>query len=554
MTDLTTNDNPLSPHQIRELVLRIGTKAEEFQALVTLLQPMLTSGEELPAETALALSNALHELEDVADTRDALNSMVDGYIAPALVLDEYGRVLSTNQGLRQQIDLSAGATLAQLGVTESAFEDFKARLTEHAKSTLLNLSPQHRSQYSKPLLMLGQRGTQSGVYLLVALQQHWPASIERAVTDLFGLSPRESAVLAGLASGLTLEDIALQHERKLSTVRQQTKSLLKKMGAATQTQAATLAAAASNAVNRTLESDVMGALPNQRTPWLTGEQQRDGRRIGWRRFGKAGGVPVLFVHGPSFGAGEFEHDRYWATHFGLDVVAIERPGYGRTDRPHRHDDALQCQVDDIQAVLDTLDVTPKRVVAHEVGLIMALAWAAQQPQPVQRIVGVSCAPPFHSIEQLSDMPAQQGIFILAARHAPWMAKLLLRLLVIRLRQLGSERWYEAVFGDVLNDFSVTQRPAFQQGVVAVYPFYTRQSGAGFEVDLQVMIRDWGHLVKECDVPLTLLHGTDNPTTPIGYLSAFKALNSRVTIQQIEDNGLTLALSEPERIYREVAKK
>ncbi|MCH8551258.1 MAG: hypothetical protein LAT62_04925, partial [Natronospirillum sp.] len=61
--------------------------------------------------------------------------------------------------------------------------------------------------------------------------------------------------------------------------------------------------------------------------------------------------------------------------------------------------------------------------------------------------------------------------------------------------------------------------------------------------------DWGHYVSECDIPLTLLHGKDNPTTPFEYLNIFTELNPKVQIRGFEKSGLTLALSEPEAIYR-----
>lgn len=547
----------LTPDDLGALVRAVAVREADFQDIVALLQPLLLSDEGVTNELALALSTALHELEDIADVRDAQRRLADQYAAPALIVDATGQVIAVNHPMHEQAVVEPGCTLRELGVSEAEFAAFKERLVAPGTSTLLTLVRLRTltEDHDRPMVVVGHHDAAQNAYVLVALQQHWPASIEHAVMSLFDLSRREAEVLAGLAAGLTADDIAHRHQRKVTTIRQQTKSLLKKMGVSTQMQAATMAAAASNAVNRhvALAPQTLN-LPTQREPWFTGEIERKGRRIGWRRFGRPGGKPLLLVHGPSFGAGEFEHDRYWAKQFDLDVIAVERPGYGRTDRPHRKDDPLQCQVADINAVLASIGVQPEQVLAHEVGLVIGLAWAAGHAASVKSVLGVSCAPPFATVTQLSTMPEQQGIFILAARRAPWLAKLLLRLLVVRLRQLGPERWYQAVFPEGSYDLMVTQREAFQQGVLATYPFYTQQLGAGFEVDLQVMIQDWGHWVTECPVPITLLHGQDNPSTPLEYLSVFKALNSAVEIQCIEKSGLTLALSEPERIYRELARK
>lgn len=554
MTSTSPNKVALQPAgTFAALVHEVAARKTEFEQLVALLQPLLIDDLRFDSQTALELSNALHELELQADTSDALNSLVDRYAPPALVLDESGRIMATNRALRELMPAEKSARPDSLGLTDSAFSSVKQRLAGQAQATLVCLERIHTVADHRPLLMVAYRDRARSAYILVALQQHWPASIERAVADLFNLTPRETDVLAGLACGLTSEQIAKRHQRKVTTIRQQTKGLLKKMGAANQTQAATLAAAASNAVNLELPNESSWQLPDQREPLLQGESRREGRRIGWRRFGDANGKKVLFVHGPSFGAGEYEQDRLWARRFGLDVFAIERPGYGRTAPTHRKDDPLQCQVDDMMWVMQELRFQPKAILAHEVGLVPALAACPYLNDSLERIVGVSCAPPFLAMEQLSDMPAQQGIFILAARKAPWLARLLLRLLVVRLRNLGSERWYQAVFGEVPVDLSVTQRPEFKQSVTATYPFYTGQAGAGFELDLQVMIQDWRHWVKDCKVPLILLHGQDNPTTPFEHLSIFTELNPAVVIQGIEKTGLTLALSEPEKIYRTVSE-
>ena len=98
-----------------------------------------------------------------------------------------------------------------------------------------------------------------------------------------------------------------------------------------------------------------------------------------------------------------------------------------------------------------------------------------------------------------------------------------------------------------------QRPALRSGIIATYSFYLSQLGAGFELDLQLMLKDWSHLIPDIDIPLVLLHGTENPSTPLSYLDIFSKLNPRLQFEPVEGAGLTLAVSHPELIYARLAE-
>lgn len=62
----------------------------------------------------------------------------------------------------------------------------------------------------------------------------------------------------------------------------------------------------------------------------------DGRKLGYRRFGRAGGVPVFFLHGwPGAGIQGYLAD-VDAQRLGIDLVCPDRPGMGSSDfQPER---------------------------------------------------------------------------------------------------------------------------------------------------------------------------------------------------------------------------
>jgi pimeloyl-ACP methyl ester carboxylesterase/DNA-binding CsgD family transcriptional regulator len=495
------------------------------------------------------LSTALHDLEDRVTGHDPLYKLVNDHSAPALALNASGQVVALNVGAAQLFELQSGDGLVSLGISPEAFHQFKERLANIQGPTLLKAYRKGVDENALPLILVGMYYQKLKTFVLNALQQHWPESIDLAFANVFGLSASERNILALLSRGCSSEEIAVERGSSVTTVRQQIKSLLQKLGAKSQVQAATMAASAATAMDTVKTRGDRLSPHYDDYPMSIHEVLRDQRRIGWRRFGKPGGKPVLFLHGPSFGAGDFPDERRFAAQFGLDVIAIERAGYGRTEPSDRAEDPLESQCEDIRVVLQSLALTEVTILSHEVALIPALALAKQGAIRVDGIVSISAAPPFRELEQINAMPAHQAIFIQAARHAPWLARLMIRLLILRMRKLGPEHWPKVIFEGVEPDDHIIRRASLKQGVIAAYGFYVNQLGAGYLEDLSIMIRDWSHLLKDLDNPLYLLHGAKNQSTPADHLKIFHDINQAAHIKIYSHEGLTLAVSQPEQIYK-----
>ncbi|WP_143142779.1 alpha/beta fold hydrolase [Marinospirillum alkaliphilum] len=517
--------------------------------------PMIAGEQPLAAETALTLSTALHEIEQLVAEQDQLFTLINNHNAPAIALNEAGQILALNTAAAQLFHISTGDGLASLGIRRQDFVAFHQRLMNVPGPTLIKTQRLASRADNLPLIMMGRYNAQWQAFVLEALQHAWPQSIDQAIKALFGLSTSEREILSGLARGLHAEQLADERQRSVTTVRQQIKSLLQKMGVSSQLQAATLAAtAAAQAINDRLnnQSSSMPRLPIT-SQLQVGEIMRAQRRIGWRRFGDPQGQKILMLHGPSFGAGEYEIDRSAATKHHLDVFAIERPGYGRTQLPNRSEDVLDCQINDLLAFMDDQQLEQVTLLAHEAGLIPALALACRSPERIKGILAISAAPPFQRLEQINAMPAHQAIFIQAARHAPWLARLMIRLLMVRTRHLGPERWTEVIFEGIHQDQQVIQRNQHRSGVIGCYSFYLNQLGAGFEVDLKMMLKDWSSLFSLAPCPVVLMHGDHNTTTPVRTLDIFRQLQPAADIRIIKNAGLTLALSHSEQIYQTLAE-
>lgn len=547
--------------ELEDLVHGVAAGTVAFDTLIDVLLPLIRGTEQLPPDVALQLTTALIGIESRSVKEDQLVALIEGDGRASLALAESGQILAANPAATAKFAVATGDGLEALGITPEEFDRFQARLSRVPGPTLVRVRTVVTGASGRPrrvsTLMSGAYYPWYRAFVLTVVRHEWSRSIDVAFEELYGLSRSELDVLRGLSLGLNSEEIAGLRHRSTGTVRQQVKSILAKLDVPTQLAAATLAAAAATSagsVGDTLGHG-SGTLPSRdrEPPLTTATFFRNERRVGFRRFGDSAGSPVLFLHGPSFGAGEYSEDRRLPRRMHLDVHAIERPGYGRSDIAPEGESVLECHQRDIQAFLDRQRLDRVAILAHEVGLIPALDFAVRYPDRVQAILAVSSAPPFVELEHIQAMPEHQGVFVQAARHAPWLAHLLVRLLMVQIRRLGPHEWTDVIFRNLEPDTTVMHRPALMSGIVGTYSFYLNQQGAGFEQDLPMMLTDWGELLSAVRPPLRLIHGTRNPTTPVAHLDVYQELRPDLSFELVEHAGLTLAVSHPTRVYQALAR-
>ena len=117
-------------------------------------------------------------------------------------------------------------------------------------------------------------------------------------------------------------------------------------------------------------------------------------------------IPGLF--GSAFG---YRHLLEKLPAAGYRAVVIEPLGIGRSPRPRHADYSLTAQADRVATVLERLDVPPALVVAHSVGVSIALRLAYRHPERVAALIALDGGP--------TEEAATPG-FRRAMRYAPWI--------------------------------------------------------------------------------------------------------------------------------------
>jgi len=122
----------------------------------------------------------------------------------------------------------------------------------------------------------------------------------------------------------------------------------------------------------------------------------DGTRIHLNVSGQ--GPDIVLIHGASGSLRDFTFELVSLLEQNYRVIAVDRPGMGRSERPAGYGGAfntsseppaLQAQL--LQAATDQLGVTQPVVVGHSYGGAIALAWALERPDTTGGLVLLGAA-------------------------------------------------------------------------------------------------------------------------------------------------------------------
>lgn len=211
------------------------------------------------------------------------------------------------------------------------------------------------------------------------------------------------------------------------------------------------------------------------------------------------------------GAGLFDPDPERTHASNVTLLAVDRPGYGRSDPVHNGQWAtVWSAADDIASVLDTLDGGPVGVVGWSAGGRVALALAARRPDLVDRVVVVATPAPDDEIPWID--PEQRAVLDRLGQSAPEAAHAELE---SRLRSLvpldpfsGEALWLLAALTsdepalagrDVRARLGEMLRSAFAQGTT------------GLAADIAgYCLRPWGFEPEEVAAKTLLLYGARDP--------------------------------------------
>jgi pimeloyl-ACP methyl ester carboxylesterase len=250
----------------------------------------------------------------------------------------------------------------------------------------------------------------------------------------------------------------------------------------------------------------------------------DGRHVAYAECGDPDGVPVVFLHGTPGSrrlAALFDDA---ARRGGVRVLAVDRPGYGRSSRwPGR---TLRDTGAFVTAVLDDAGVSSAGVVGFSGGGPHALAVAATHGERVRRVdVVAGAVPP----SLASSKPAALRAFELLAASAPTLARGLARVqswVAARASPSAVVSQYTADDADVPDDAAELVRRDF------VEAFARHRSG--FVAETRLLSSAWDVAVESVTTPVHLWHGERDTNVPAAGARRLADRLPNATLTTFED--------------------
>lgn len=231
---------------------------------------------------------------------------------------------------------------------------------------------------------------------------------------------------------------------------------------------------------------------------------RGGRRLGFAEYGRPDGEPCFYFHGHPGSRFEAEVAHEVAAGAGIRVLALDRPGYGRSDfEPNR---TILSWSRDVEAVADQLRLERFAVLGASGGGPYALACGHALPERVRRIGLISSIAPYQATGVTRGMRWQNRVGFQAGARFPPLSRLIMWSMGRQLRR-DPERTLDALVSAMSpSDVEIARRPEVRRMLRADVTEAFRQGSRGAARDVVLLGAPWGFGLGEITPPVLLWHG------------------------------------------------
>ncbi len=490
------------------------------------------------------------------------------------VLDRVGRQKTTNGGQHSvsassdlSLRISFNATILERSQSACAMfgqnfsmQDFCSDLDEEDRKKLQDALT-HASMAKPNTLLTVIRLSASGKILGViarpnqtrpdrggvivrTLDMDWSDALGAMLAEVFQLSPKEVAVVEDIAHGHSLNDIAKRRNRSTHTVRAQTKSVLRKTGASSQSDIIRLVSTLSPFTEA--PRDVVSG---QGFKTATARPQRlpDNRIMAVHEIGPAAGRPAIFIHGMLDGTSLPDRAVKMLNDRNIRLICPIRPGFGEAGAPTVKVGALDQFAHDLSQLIAVMRIERPIVIGHMSGALYAYAAAHHLRNAIGGVVSVSGGVPIESLKQFREMAPRQRTVAFTARFAPALLPAILRAGISLIDNDNSNAFMNALYPKGHFDRKIAETCDLVPLLYDGYRFTVAQGSKGFEVDSHHVIRDWSDMVEGCTVPVICVHGIHDPVVKIDSVRRFCAGYDFAELRENADAGQLIFYQKPQTV-------
>lgn len=271
---------------------------------------------------------------------------------------------------------------------------------------------------------------------------------------------------------------------------------------------------------------------------------RDGRRLAYAEYGDATGRPAFYFHGTPGSRFEAGFLAEAAARHHVRLIAVDRPGFGRSD--FKRGRTLLDWPADVAELADLLGIERFAVVGLSGGAPHVEACALRMPERVTGTAVVSGAGP----------PEARRSGVGRVRRA--LLRIESALAPVTARMLG---WYMAVTIKItpaammprIVDARVMRRKDARAACKRAAAEGLRQGGRGVGYELCLFARPWGFALGDISTPIHLWHGDADKIVPIGVGRWVAKAIPDCRATWVAGGGHLLMVDHADEIVRAVAR-
>lgn len=398
-------------------------------------------------------------------------------------------------------------------------------------------------------LALIQRPKENDSNLSVAISYiDWSDELLARLGGAFGLTSSELDVLEASLQRKSQKQIAMQRGTSLDTVKDHSKSILRKTGCTRMSDVAQLCASIAYLLRQYPQAESVQSTSEWQTP--TQDMHKvpvhSGRDLAYYQYG-SGKRTVLFIHGFLFGPFLPKTLLEWAKQNDVTFICPSRPGFGYTSPSSSHRDYNQTVIDDCLALAAHLDLTRVTIFAHQGGVSHAFRIAAALRPRIRNLVMINAGIPIDESLHLAHMNRITRMSGIACKHAPSLMATVLNLGMPVYRKRGVEWGLRDYFKNSPIDLTSLETPE-TLSLNAHGSYHIVEQGADAWVrDGAAAMADWEADFDAVSLPQTWIHAERCPIMAAHFVEAFVSRKLDQSVHIIPETGANILYHRPEAV-------
>ena len=479
--------------------------------------------------------------------------LVEHQSGPASVINYAGDILAANE---------AWVEFTQAGNVLEAIEDEQDQASVVSALRSLNRILDDRTRFVSlnsdnptfPVLSLrripnGSNSSNNPDRVLVrTIGLTWSRALSDYFTNRFEMSDVELETIQWIVAGVSLTEMAKRIGRTREAVKSRTKSIYSKLQVSGREDIVRLVLQLQNLLPPST------ANPPRRPSTQDHQsiQLKDSRALHWTEKGAPHGRRLLFLHGLSHGHEFSDVFETLLIENDLTLLCLDRPGYGRSDPPRNWKKGLEEWIDFYPELAREMDIEGEPVIAHTGGILYATAAAAQYPELVSGICGLTAGVPIRDRRKLAYYPTQARITAMAARMSPSVLRFLIMNAAHYFRTPeGRERMIHRAYANGTIDSEALKDPKNVEKLGRALEMIADGGFDGYVSDNLHIFGDWSRYPNRVKCEIAYLNGTEDQICPIDWAREYAETLSNMTVSEATGAGYLMLYTHPERCMQHV---